>query len=56
MIYSFTVTIGANYLTGMAIIMFLPTKLLVLLKIIFFINLKNSKIISKIHLFEVCDL
>jgi hypothetical protein len=33
---------------------FLPTKLSVLLKIIFFISLKSTKITSKIQISEVC--
>jgi len=45
MIHSFTVIFGAKYLTGM-VTSFLPTKLLVLLKIIFFISLKPTKITS----------
>jgi hypothetical protein len=56
MIHSFTVTFGAKYLTGIWSQVFLPTKLSVLLKIIFFISLKSTKITSKIQISEVCDL
>jgi hypothetical protein len=45
MIHSFTVDFGAKYLTGS-----------VLLKIIFFISLKTTKITSKIQISKVCDL
>jgi hypothetical protein len=37
-------------------LVFLPTKLSVLLKIIFFISLKTTKITSKIQIYEICDL
>jgi hypothetical protein len=48
MIHSFTVTFGAKYLTGMVTrVVFLPTKLSALLKIIFFLSLKTTKITSK---------
>ena len=53
MIHSFTISFGAKYLTGMVV---LPTKLSVLLKIIFFISLKTTKITSKIQISEECDL
>ena len=57
MIHSFTVTFGAKYLTGMWLLVFLPSKLSVLLKILFFfISLKTTKITSKIQIAEVCDL
>ena len=49
MIHSFTVTFGAKYLS----LVFLPTKLSVLLKIIFFISLRTTKITSKIHVGHV---
>jgi len=50
--HSFTATFGARYLTGMV----LPTKLSVLLKIIFLMSLNTTKITSKIQISEVCDL
>ena len=55
MIHSFTISFGAKYLTGMVV---LPTKLSVfsLIKIIFFISLKTTKITSKIQISEECDL
>jgi hypothetical protein len=37
-------------------LVFLPTKLSVLLKIIFFISLKTTKITSKSQISEVCDV
>ena len=57
MIHSFTVTFGAKYLTGM-ITSVPPSEISVLLKIIFFINLKTTQITSKIQISEVhvCDL
>jgi hypothetical protein len=57
MMHSFTVTFGANYLTGIYAwsLVFLPTKLSILLKIIFFISLKTTKITSKIQISVVCD-
>jgi hypothetical protein len=55
MIHSVTVTFGAKYLATWLLV-FLPTILSVLLKITFFINLKSSKITSKIQISEVCDL
>ena len=55
MIYSFTVTFGAKYLTGM-VTSVPPYETLVLFKIIFFISLKTTKITSKIQISEVCDL
>jgi hypothetical protein len=55
MIHSLTVTFGATYLTAWSQVFF-PTKLSVLLKIIFFISLKSTKITSKIQISEVCDL
>ena len=55
MIHSFTITFGAKYLTGMvtSCLVFLPTKLSVLLKNIFFVSLKSTKITSKILISEV---
>jgi hypothetical protein len=38
------------------LLMFLPTKLAVLLKKIFFFSLKSTKITSKIKISELCDL
>jgi len=55
MIHSFTVTFRAKYLTNMSLV-FLPAKLSILLKIIFFVNLKTTKITSKIQMSEICDL
>ena len=55
MILSFTVTFGAKYLTGM-VTSVPPYEILVLLKIIFFISLKTTKITSKIKISELCDL
>jgi hypothetical protein len=49
MIHSFTVTFGAKYLTGWSLV-FLPTKLSVLLRIIFFISLKMHKTEKSYHL------
>jgi hypothetical protein len=46
MIHSFTVTFGAKYLTGM-VTSVPPYEISVLLKIIFFISLKTTKITSK---------
>ena len=57
MIHSFTVTFGAKYLTGM-ITSVPPSEISVLLKIIFFINLKTTQITSDIQISEVhvCNL
>jgi hypothetical protein len=44
MIYSFTVTFGAKYLIGM-VTSVPPSKLSILLKVIFFISLKTTKIL-----------
>jgi hypothetical protein len=52
MIYSFTVTFGAKYLIGM-VTSVPPSKLSILLKVIFFISLKTTKITSKIQISEV---
>jgi hypothetical protein len=49
MIHSFTVTFGAKYLTGMVTTV-PPYQISVLLKIIFFISLKTTKITSKIQI------
>ena len=49
---SFTITFEAKYLTGM--VTSVPPS--VLLKIIFFVSLKSTKILSKIQISEVCDL
>jgi hypothetical protein len=55
MIHSFTITFGAKYLTGMvtSCLVFLPTKLSVLLKNIFFVSLKSTTTTSKIQISEV---
>ena len=57
MIHNFTVTFGAKYLTGM-VTSVPPTKLSVLLRIIFFISLKTTKITSKNSNFQgwSCDI
>ena len=55
MIHSFTITFGAKYLTGM-VTSAVPYEISVLLKIIFFVSLKSTKITSKIKISEVCDL
>jgi len=57
MIHSFTVTFGGQYLTGM-VTSVPPYETSVLLKIIFFISLKSTKITSKIQIYEVhvCDI
>jgi len=55
MIQSFTVTFGAKYLTGMVTSVPLY-ETFSLIKIIFFISLKSTKITSKIQISEVCDL
>ena len=55
MMHSFTATFGAKYLTGM-VTSVPPYEISVLLKIIFFISLKSTKITSKIQISEVCDL
>jgi hypothetical protein len=57
MIHSFTVTFGAKYLTGIAwLLVFLPPKLSVVLKINILHQSKNYKITSKIQFSEVGDL
>ena len=53
MIHSFTVTFGAKYLTGMVTSVPPYVKLSVILKIIFFISLKTTKIILQIQISEV---
>jgi len=55
MIHSFTVTFGVKKLTGM-VTSVPPYEISVLLKIIFFISLKTTKITLKIQISEVCDL
>ena len=55
MIHSFTVTFGAKYLTGM-VTSVPPYEISVLLKIIFFISLKTTKITLKIQISEVCKI
>jgi hypothetical protein len=54
-IHSFTVTFGAKYLTGMVTSVPLY-EISVLLKRIFFVILKSTKITLKIQISEVCDL
>ena len=53
MIHSFTFIFGAKIFDRLV---FLPTKLSVLIKIIFFISLKATKITPKIQISEECDL
>ena len=55
MICIVSVTFGEKYLTGMVTTV-PPYQISVLLKIIFFISLKTTKITSKIQISEVCDL
>ena len=55
MIHSFTVTFGAKYLTGM-VTSLPPYETFGLIKIIFFISLKTTKITLKSQISEVCDL
>ena len=55
MIHSFTVTFRAKYLTGM-VTSVPPYETFSLIKIIFFINLKTTKITSKIQTSEVYDI
>jgi hypothetical protein len=55
MMHSFTVTFEAKYLQAWSQV-FLPTELSVLLRRIFFISLKSTKITLKIQISEVCDL
>jgi len=55
MIYSFTITFGAKYLTGMVTTV-PPYETFSLIKNIFFVSLKSTKITSKIQISEVCDL
>ena len=55
MMHSFTVNLGAKYLTDM-VTSVPPYETFNLIKIIFFISLKFTKIISKIQISEVCDL
>jgi hypothetical protein len=55
MIHCFTVTFGKKILQAWSLV-FLHTKLLVCLKIKFFISLKTTKITSKIQISEVCGL
>ena len=55
MIHSFTVTFGAKYLTGM-VTSVPPYETFSLIKNIFFVSLKSTKITSQIQIFEVCDL
>jgi len=55
MIHSFTFTFGAKYLTGMATSV--PHyETFSLIKKIFFVSLKSTKITPKIQISEVCDL
>ena len=55
MIHSFTVTFGAKYLTGM-VTSVPPYETFSLIKKIFFVGLKSTKITLKIQISEVCDL
>jgi len=55
MIHSFTVTFGAKYLTGV-VTSVPPYKTFSLIKNIFFVSLKSTKITLKIQISEVCDL
>jgi hypothetical protein len=55
MIHNFTVTFGAKYLTGM-VTSFPPYETFSLIKEIFFVSLKSTKITLKIQISEVCDL
>ena len=55
MIHSFTVTFGAKYLTGM-VTSVPPYEAFGLIKMIFFISLKTTKITLKSQISEVCDL
>jgi hypothetical protein len=55
MIHSFTVTFGAEYLTGMVTCV-PPYETFNLIKKIFFVILKSTKIPSKIQISEVCHV
>ena len=55
MIYSFTVTFEAKYLTGMVTTV-PPYDTFSLIKQTFFVSLKSTKFTSKIQFSEVCDL
>jgi hypothetical protein len=55
MIHSFTVTFGSKYLTDMATSV-PPYEAFSLIKNIFFVSLKSTKITSKIQIYQVCDL
>ena len=55
MIYNFTATFGAKYLTGMVTSVPLY-ETFSLMKEIFFVGLKSTKITLKILISEVCDL
>ena len=55
MIHSFTVTFGEEYLTGM-VTSVPPYETFSLIKKIFFVSLKSTKITSKIQISEVCEL
>ena len=55
MIHSFTVTFGAKYLTGM-VTGVPPYETFSLIKKIFFVSLKSTKITLKILISEVCDI
>jgi hypothetical protein len=54
-IHNFTVTFGATYFTGM-VSSVLPYGTFSLIKKIFFVSLKSTKITSRIQNSEVCDL
>ena len=55
MIHNFTVTFVAKYLTGM-VTSVPPYEAFSLIKKIFFISLKSTKITSTIQMSEACDL
>ena len=55
MIHNFTITFGAKYLTGM-VTSVPPYETFSLIKKIFFVSLKSTKITKKIEISEVCDL
>ena len=55
MIHNFTITFGAKYLTGM-VTSVPPYETFSLIKKIFFVSLKSTKITKKIEISEVYDL
>jgi hypothetical protein len=56
MIPSFTVTLGAKYLTGMVTTVPPYETFSLIKKCLFFVSLKSTKTTSKIQISEVCDL